>query len=206
MLESSKEASMATREPPTTHPLLDLFPSDGEWTETEYYFVSERGKFVELSNGKLEFPPMPTEFHQLIAARLFAALFAFVTQHKLGQVRFAPLPVKLWQGKVREPDIIFMSNAHADRIQKYWGVPDLAIEIVSENDERRDRIIKKEEYAQAGISEYWIVDPEAKTVEVYRLEGSAYQTFAALTEKDKITSPTFADFEMPLAELFAENS
>ncbi|MEK7441342.1 MAG: Uma2 family endonuclease [Chloroflexota bacterium] len=197
---------MATREPPTTHPLLDLFPADGEWTETEYYFVSERGKFVELSNGKLEFPPMPTEFHQLIAARLFAVLFAFVAQYKLGQVRFAPLPVQLWQGKVREPDIIFMSNVHADRIQKYWGVPDLVIEIVSENDERRDRIIKKEEYAQAGIPEYWIVDPEAKTVEVYRLEGKTYQTHSAFIEKDKLTSPTFPNFEMPIAELFAENS
>ncbi|MBI5348688.1 MAG: Uma2 family endonuclease [Chloroflexi bacterium] len=197
---------MATREPPTTHPLLDLFPSDGEWTETEYYFVSERGKFVELSNGKLEFPPMPTEIHQLILMRLSTALFLFVTQYKMGQIRVAPLPVQLWQGKVREPDIIFMSNAHADRIQKYWGVPDLAIEIVSENDERRDRIIKKEEYAQAGIPEYWIVDPEAKTVEIYRLEGKTYQTHSALTEKDKLTSPTFPNFEISVVELFAENS
>ena len=84
---------------PTTHPLLDLFPADGEWTETEYYFVSERGKFVELSNGKLEFPPMPTEFHQLIAARLFAVLFAFVAQYKLGQVRFALSPFNFGKAK-----------------------------------------------------------------------------------------------------------
>src|SRR3990172_6987304 len=122
---------MVAHEPTVISNLIELLPGPGEWAEGEYYFVSERGRFVELSDGNLEFPPTPTDHHQLILGRLHAVLFAFVSQHKLGQIRFAPLPVRLWPGKIREPDLMFMSAAHADRIEKYWGVPDLAVEIVS---------------------------------------------------------------------------
>ena len=196
---------MVAHEPTVISNLIELLPGPGEWAEGEYYFVSDRGRFVELSDGNLEFPPMPTESHQLISLRLVMALVAFVTEHKLGQVRFAPLPVRLWPGKIREPDLMFMSAAHADRIEKYWGVPDLAVEIVSGNqtDIDRDRKVKREEYAQAGIAEYWLVDPEQKTVEVLRLEGKTYREAARLAENDTLTSPTFPGFELSLKELFA---
>jgi Uma2 family endonuclease len=119
---------------------------------------------------------MPTDFHQLNSSRLVTALFAFVSEHKLGQVRSAPLPVRLWPGRIREPDLMFMSTAHEYRIGKYWGVPDLVVEIISEGDAKRDRVEKYEDYARAGIPEYWIVDPETKTLDVLRLSGESYQT------------------------------
>ena len=194
---------MAIREPTITPTIVDLLPAPGEWTEADYYFVSERGRLVELSDGKLEILPMPTEYHQLISLRLVAVLFAFVTQHKLGQVRFAPLPVRLWPGKIREPDILFMSAAHTNRIEKYWGVPDLVVEIVSEGDAKRDRIEKPEDYAQAGIPEYWIIDPETKTLDVLRLEGESYKLLAHLAENDALTSPTFPGLAYNLKDLFA---
>lgn len=196
---------MVAHEPTVISNLIELLPGPGEWAEGEYYFVSDRGRFVELSDGNLEFPPMPTDTHQLILGRLYAALFAFASQHKLGQIRFAPLPVRLWPGKIREPDLMFMSAAHVDRIEKYWGVPDLAVEVVSgsQTDVDRDRKVKREEYAQAGIAEYWLVDPEEKTVEVLRLEGKTYRDTARLTENDTLTSPTFPGFELSLKELFA---
>jgi len=196
---------MVAHEPTVISNLLELLPGPGEWAEDEYYFVSDRGRFVELSNGNLEFPPMPTESHQLISLRLTTALFAFVAQHKLGQIRYAPLPVRLWPGKIREPDLVFMSAAHADRIEKYWGVPDLVVEILSgtQADIDRDRRVKREEYAQAGIAEYWLVDPEGKTIEVLRLEGKAYREAARLAENDTLTSPTFPGLELSLKELFA---
>lgn len=185
---------------------MELFPRPGEWTETDYFPLSEQGRIVELSDGNVEVSPMPTDFHQLILGRLFAVLFAFVNTHKLGHVRFAPLPARLWPGKVREPDLLFMSAAHAERIRKYWGVPDLAVEILSEGTEKRDRDIKREEYAQAGIPEYWIIDPDAKTVELLRLnrETELYDLAAQLTESDTLTSPTFPGFSLALTELFAE--
>ncbi len=194
---------MAIREPTIVPTILDILPAPGEWSEADYFFVSERGHLVELSEGHLEILPMPTDFHQLILGRLFIALFAFVSQKKLGQVRVAPLPVRLWPGKIREPDILFMSAAHADRIEKYWGVPDLVVEIISEGDAKRDRLEKPEDYAQAGIPEYWIVDPETKTMDVLRLDGEAYKIFAHLVESDTLTSPTFPGFTYALKDLFA---
>jgi len=196
---------LVAHEPTVISNLIELLPGPGEWAEGEYYFVSDRGRFVELSDGNLEFPPMPTDTHQLILGRLYAALLAFVTHHKLGQIRFAPLPVRLWPGKIREPDLIFMFAAHVDRIEKYWGIPDLAVEIVSgsQTDVDRDRKVKREEYAQAGIAEYWLVDPEEKIVDVLALEGKTYREAARLAENDTLTSPTFPGFELSLKELFA---
>jgi Uma2 family endonuclease len=194
---------MTIHEPTITPTIIDLLPAPGEWTEAFYYIVSERGRLVELSDGNLEILPMPTDYQQLILGRLFIALFTFANQYKLGQVRFAPLPVRLWPGKIREPDILFMSAAHTNRIEKYWGVPDLVVEIISEGDAKRDRIEKLEDYAQAGIPEYWIVDPETKIVDVFRLEGESYKLLAHLAESDSLASPTFPGLTYNLKDLFA---
>ena len=177
--------------------MFDLLPAPGEWTEADYYPFSERGRLVELSDGNLEIIDLPTDFHQLILLRLSTALHTFVTARKLGHVRFAPLPVKLWSGKIREPDLMFMLTAHSWRIGQYWGVPDLAVEIASPGSVHKDRELKRQEYAKAGVAEYWIIDPDAQTVDIY--EAGKH-----LTGTDVLTSELFEGFSMPLAELFAE--
>ena len=97
-----------------------------------------------------------------------------------------------------------MSVSHADRIgEKYWGVPDLVAEVISESDEDLDRVIKLDEYAHAGIPEYWIVDPYARTVEIYLLNGEAYQLAATLAEGQTLTSAQLPGLEVSVAELFA---
>ena len=183
-------------------PILELFPSPGEWTEADYFPLSDRGRMVELSNGDVEVLPLPTDFHQLILLRLTSSLYAFVLLHRLGQIRFAPLPVRLWEGKVREPDFMFMSAAHADRIGTYWGVPDLVGEILSEGTEQKDRETKRAEYARAGIPEYWIIDPWARTVERLRLSGHEYVLAELVT--GALTSTEFPGWSLALSELFAE--
>ena len=190
----------------TSSGLKDLLPGPGEWTEADYFPLSERGRLVELSDGAIEVTDLPTDFHQLILLRLSFALHAFVSAGKLGQVRFAPLPVRLWPGKIREPDLVYMSATHADRIGTFWGVPDLAVEILSEGTGRKDREIKRSEYAMAGVSEYWIVDPEARTIELLRLNVSAgsCNTVAVYRVEDHLTSELFPGFSIGLAGLFAE--
>jgi Uma2 family endonuclease len=188
--------------------LLDLLPAAGEWTEADYFPLSERGRLVELSDGEIEVIELPTDFHQLILLRLCFALHAFISVSRLGQVRFAPLPVRLWPGKVREPDLVYMSASHVDRSGKFWGIPDLAVEILSEGTAHKDRNIKRHEYAAAGIAEYWIVDPEARTVELLVLNESAraYSLAAILGAEDRLTSALFPGFSLELAGLFAEES
>jgi Uma2 family endonuclease len=189
-----------------TPTVADLFPAQGEWSEEEYLAL-DTNRIVELSDGKLEIQEMPTHFHQLIVVRLITLLYPFVLARKLGYVLVAPLRVRLWPGKFREPDLVFMAADHAQRIHdEYWEVPDLVAEVISESNPNLDRVRKKEEYARAGIPEYWLVDPYEKRVEVYRLEGETYQVHAELEVGDELTSPQLPGFALSLAELFAETS
>ena len=190
--------------PRPTYAVAELFPREGEWTE-EDYLALDTNHIIELSDGNLEVAEMPTDLHQLILGRLFAVIFAFVKQRGLGQVRFSALPVRLWPGKIREPDLVFMTTAHLNRItQKYWGIPDLVAEIISPGNPDHDRVRKKQEYARAGIPEYWIVAPQEKTIEVYRLRTRQYRLDRTLSIDDTLTSTQLPGFELALADLFAE--
>ena len=95
-----------------------LFPPQGEWSEDEYLAL-DTNRLVELSDGRLEVLPMPAIFHQFIVRYLFQLLDAYVVAHASGEVLFAPLPVRLWSLKFREPDIIYLrpseSAMSADR-------------------------------------------------------------------------------------------
>jgi Uma2 family endonuclease len=95
-----------------TWEIARLFPDQGYWSETDYLALNTN-QLVEFVDGRVEVLPMPTELHQLIVRFLFQALFEFTKKkNKLGLVLFAPLRVKLWEGRIREPDIVFLS---ADR-------------------------------------------------------------------------------------------
>ena len=190
--------------PRPTYAVADLFPREGEWTE-EDYLALDTNHIIELSDGNLEVAEMPTDLHQLILMRLVMAIFAWVSQTKLGRVRFSALPVRLWPGKIREPDLVFMATTHLDRItQKYWGIPDLVAEIISPGNPDHDRVRKEHEYARAEIPEYWIVDLQEKTIEVYRLRTRQYRLDRTLGIDDTLTSTQLPGFELALADLFAE--
>ena len=177
-----------------------LFPPQGHWTEADYLALSTN-HLVEFSAGVVEVPEIPTDRHPAIVAFLVSRLLAFVSAGRLGTVRFAPLPVRLWPGKFREPDVVFMRAEHASRItDPYWGVPDLAVEVVSPGTRRNDCVIKVREYAEAGVPEYWLVDPEAGTVTVYVLSGSTYAAHAAGQSGDSVTSPTLPGLEVAVSD------
>lgn len=184
-------------------PILELFPAAGEWTEDDYFEVSDRGRLVEFSDGNIEVLPLPTYFHQIIIGRLYKVLDTYVLDHRLGAVAFAPLPVKLRQGKFREPDLMFMSRGHRERVGKYWGVPDLAVEVISDGGQDHDRRVKRNEYAAAGVSEYWIIDPNAQTLEALCLAGDAFVQKALLSNTDVLTSELFPGWSYRMADMFA---
>src|SRR5947209_6819180 len=97
-----------------------LFPNQGHWTEGEYLAL-DTNRLVELSDGCLEVLPTPTIFHQLIVEFLYARLKAFAAAHGPGMVLFAPLPVRLWAGKFREPDILYLRPG---RVRDLHGQPE----------------------------------------------------------------------------------
>jgi len=183
-----------------------LYPNQGVWTE-EDYFALETNHLVELSDGRIEVLPMPTPLHQWIVLYLYRLLHAFA-EPKLGLVLTAPLPVRLWPGKIREPDVVLMLRKNRGRIaERYWNAPDLAMEVVSEEKKgrqgrRRDLVEKRAEYARAGIGEYWIVDPKKREIIVLCLKGQAYEVHGVF-KKGMASSRLLPGFMLEVACVFS---
>jgi Uma2 family endonuclease len=186
--------------------LAQLWSPQGQWTEEEYFALPDTNRFVELSEGELIMPPHPTHTHQRTVMRLAAALYAFVQRHELGTLQVAPLPVRLWPGKIREPDILFVAKEHSDRIgEQFYGPPDLVVEVLSPGTWRVDRREKMVEYAQAGIGEYWMVDPDAGTVEVLVLRAGAYTLRGKWGAGEVANSEVLAGFELNVGDVVAKS-
>jgi Uma2 family endonuclease len=161
-----------------------LFPPQGQWSVEEYLALNGN-RMVEFSHGHLEVLPMPTTSHQLIVVYLYGLLSAFAASQNLGTALVAPLRIRLWRGKFREPDVVFMRKQHAARIhEEWWDGADLVMEVVSDDAEarRRDLVTKRREYARAGIPEYWIVDVHEERILVLRLAGRRYVVHGEFTK------------------------
>ena len=183
--------------------ILSLFPRQGKWTERDYFSLPETNRIVELSRGRLIITPAPTDQHQKISSNLHFLIGSYVRAKNLGEVRYSPLDVRLWPGTIRQPDILFMSNEHKDRItERYWGVPDLVMEILSESTEKQDRTDKFSEYEKAGILEYWIVDPSERVIEVYVLAQKAYRIMGKWGTGEAAYSKVLAGFQTSVDDVF----
>ena len=189
--------------PRLTEQVAQFFPEPGQWSETEYFSLPDSNHIVELSEGELVMPPPPDFSHQTSSFHLVRALDRFIEKNDLGILRYAPLAIRLWHGKIREPDIMFFLKAHQDRIgERVSGVPDLAIEILSPATHKTDRNDKFSEYANAGVTEYWIVDPKERTVEVYALQEGANLLFGKFVKDEIVKSKRLDGFEIAAAKVF----
>lgn len=187
-----------------TTPIAWLYPTQGEWSERDYFALPDTNWIVELSEGYIFMSPPPSDTHQRLLDNLYAEMRAFVKRHRLGVLRFAPLAVRLWPGKIREPDILFVSNAHADRVgEPVYGPPDLVVEVISPGSAYLDREEKFYEYARAGVAEYWLVDPQGETVEVLVLQDDVYVLLVKAGRGEKAYSQVLDGFEILADEVFA---
>ena len=186
--------------------IVHLFPNQGHWNEGDYLDLATN-HLVEFSQGVIEVLPMPSQHHQFCVAYLYRALFAFLLSNQLGEVVFAPLKIKLWEGKFREPDILFMlkENKHK-RGETFWHGADLVMEVVSPDDPKRDTEVKRLEYAKAGIPEYWLVNPINETITVFMLPTGAdvYEIHGEFSKGAIATSVLLTGFKVEVTEVFAE--
>jgi Uma2 family endonuclease len=189
-----------------------LFPAQGTWTEEDYFNLDgawEGFPRVELSHGRLEVLPMPTELHQIIILVLLRLLDGFTAKYAPGLVLPPGMRMKLKSGKFREPDLVYMKaeNAHRRR-KKYWMGADLVMEVVSGDakDVERDWETKPKEYAQAGISEYWIIDPEKMVIRVLSLKAKAYKLHGDFGPGQRATSVLLPGFSVLVDEVLPPGS
>src|SRR5437773_824258 len=140
-----------------------------KFTHADLLLMPDDGKRREIVDGDLLVTPSPTLGHQEILARIFLAFLKYLEAHPIGKVFCAQLDVILSPFDVLEPDLLFVLNEHRS-ILRDWvrGAPDLVIEILSAATAAHDRGPKLKAYARSGVTEYWIVDPEQRVVEIYR--------------------------------------
>ncbi len=173
---------------------LDLMPDD----DNRY----------ELFEGEVFVSRAPGLPHQTVLANLLFLLQLHLKEHPVAKVW--PNPGVIFDNfNAALPDIVFVSKEHIPAIasgDKVTGAPDLAIEIVSPGaeNERRDRIVKRQAYSKFGVREYWVVDSYTETIDVYRLDQGQLLLVTTLTNSDQLTTPLLPAFTCLVSQVFAE--
>lgn len=168
------------------------------------YMRLPEGTRAELIEGEFYLSPSPKIRHQRVVSNLHLALRQFVQAKKLGEVPVAPLDVHLPSGDVVQPDVIFVSKAHRGiMVDGIRGVPDLLVEVLSPENSERDRIVKRPLYEQNGVREYWLADPEARSVEVLKFSGSHYVPEGYFEAEDRVTSSVLPGLSLAVSDVLA---
>jgi len=183
--------------------VLSLASIQGLWTEEQYLAMTDHSnRLLEFDNGYIEVLPMPIPEHQKILALLYELFVAFV-RPRGGITLFAPLRVQIRPRKFREPDLVILRDVNAPRQHKrYWLGVDVAVEIVSDDDPEHDTKVKRVDYAEAGIPEYWIVNPLNDTVTVLALAGDAYAEHGVFRRGERASSQVLDGFSVDVDEVF----
>ena len=176
-------------------------------TYDDFVLFPDDGYRHELIDGEHYVTPSPNLKHQKVSGNLSLVIGVWLEAHPIGQIFYAPFDVVLSRWDVVEPDLLYVSNAHAaalltpDNVQ---GAPDLVIEIGSPGTRKRDETIKQRLYERAGVSEYWVVDPELDLVRIYCREGEGFARAVEMSVDagDVLTTPLLPGLDMPLARVF----
>jgi Uma2 family endonuclease len=173
-------------------------------TYADYEALPNDGQHYQILDGELFVTATPNTSHQRTVGNLFATLRAHVRRHALGEVFVSPTTVILADTTVVEPDIVFVGADRLDLISKRGieGAPTLLIEVLSPSTGRVDRSTKFQLYARYGVPHYWIVDPDARLVETYRLAGPSYEPGPRLEGPTPAALPPFPDLLLDPASVW----
>jgi Uma2 family endonuclease len=164
----------------------------------------EDGRRYELYNGEVFVVPAPIPRHQRVVQNLEVRLLSYV-QSRGGLVLASPIDIVFSEFDVVQPDIVFFCR---DRVQlvdpdrAIRDAPDLGVEVLSPSTAATDRGKKMQMLARYGVPEYWLVDPLARTLEIYRLSADAYALEQIASEDDIARSQIIPDLSFPAREIF----
>lgn len=178
-------------------------PQKERYTYEDYAQLPE-GAPYELIRGELVMSPSPSAEHQRILRRLSWSIQQYLDESEKGEMFFAPMDVYFSEHDIPQPDLIFIANDRLDIIgeQKIESAPDLIVEILSPSTAYRDLTTKKRLYEQHGVKEYWTVDPEQRTVEIFENAKNGFIQHARVVEEGTATSKLLDGFSIDLDDLF----
>ena len=187
--------------------ILELLPDQGKWSDEAYLWLTDHtNQLVEFTDGKIERLPMPTDLHQTVLEFMFTALLAFISPVG-GKVHFAGIRMRVRRGKYREPDVLLVRDAKDPRRgNRFWTGADLTLEVVSPEKPERDLIDKRFDYAEAGVPEYWIVNPQVETITVLKLQNDAYVEHGVFGRGQQATSAVLPGFRVNVDDVFNVDS
>ena len=176
------------------------FVGVGPYRAADYWKLPE-GEPIELIRGRFVVSPSPIPRHQMILL-LLSERFLQIARGSGGIVFFAPMDVVLSDDTILQPDLLYVSKQRRQIVQRrVEGPPDLVVEIIS-GTARRDRVEKLDLYAQYGVAEYWIVDPQSQVIEFLINEGGRFVVQSPAN--DRYQSPRLPEVEIQLADFWRE--
>lgn len=167
-------------------------------TYEAYVCLPEDGKRYEILDGELAAAPAPAPKHQIVSRNLEWVLHGHARKNAAGNVFNAPIDVILSPDTIVQPDLLFIRAGREAIVTEraIEGAPDLVVEILSRSSARQDRVVKASLYARHGVTHYWLVDPEARTIELYELEGDAYRLIAKAASQETLRPSLFSGLEI----------
>jgi Uma2 family endonuclease len=156
-------------------------------TYEDLLLLPEDGLRHEIIDGEHYVNASPITRHQRVSMRLIAEIIVYLREHPMGELFHAPFDVVFSRYDVVEPDLIFISNERREILttKNIQGSPDLLVEILSESNRKYDEVTKRALYERTGVPEYWIVDPVADVVRVFRRNAAGrYERVAELFRDD----------------------
>jgi len=169
-----------------------------------FFQIPEGPPYYQLIQGIIVMSPSPSFFHQQIVGYLHRKIGSYLDDHPLGVVVVSPCDVRLDDQTVFDPDIFFVrkSNLRVVIDRTVEGPPDLVIEVLSPSNAREDREFKRQAYARAGVEEMWIVDPEARAIEVHSLAQGEDASPQITREPAPFSPALFPGLQIDTAKLF----
>ena len=174
-------------------------PPQGRVTFEEFLTRSGAGLWAEWVDGEIVLMSPVSPEHQRLLQFIYKLLDAWVQARQLGEVFVAPIAMKLAsRPSGREPDVLFISNANADRLRPTYldGPADLVVEIMSPESEEQDRGAKFLEYEAGGVPEYWLLDPVRQEAYFYQRGADERYHLQPLDEDGRYHSAALAGFRL----------
>jgi Uma2 family endonuclease len=176
-----------------------------KYTYREYQYFPDDGKRHEIIDGDHYMNPSPSTKHQTVSRHLQFQLYTQIEVKKRGRVFDAPYDVELADHDIVQPDLVVVMNENRRIVtpKRIRGIPNLCVEILSESNPAYDRVLKFEMYQRCRVPEYWIVDPEEQSIDIYVLDSSG--VFQHRRHAGETLSPTtITDVHVLVADIWED--
>lgn len=189
---------------------ISPLPAAGKmtWSEFRQLEFDDFDPYIyELLNGTVMKRSAPSLKHQRVARKLLLHLDQHIETNGLGEIFPAPVDVYFDEHTGFQPDLAFVAADRAFLIEAedyIHGAPDILVEIISPGSVQRDRVIKKEICQRFAVREFWLVDPQYHTVEIYIMQENVYALHTIVENSGHITSTVLTGLSLDIEQIFGE--